>query len=43
MKFIEITLKIEPEEFVIDNIKSVSKKNRLLKNFRGKEFISRIK
>ena len=35
MKRIEITLQIEPEEFVIEDIEPVSKKNLLLKNLKS--------
>ena len=35
MKKIEITLQIEPEEFVIEEVKPVSKKNMLLMNLKN--------
>ena len=35
MKKIEITLQIKPEEFVIENIEPVSKKNMLLMNLKN--------
>ena len=35
MKKIEITLRIEPEEFVIEKVEPVSKKNTLLKNLKN--------
>ena len=34
MKKVEITLQIEPEEFVIENIEPISKKNMLLMNLK---------
>ena len=36
MKKIEITLKIEPKEFVIEKIEPVSKKNMLLMNLKNR-------
>ena len=35
MKKIKITLQIEPEEFVIEDIEPVSKRNMLLKNLKN--------
>ena len=35
MKKIEITLHIEPEEFVIEDIEPISPKNMLLKNLKN--------
>ena len=35
MKTIDITLQIEAEEFVIENIEPVSKKNMLLMNLKN--------
>jgi len=35
MKKIEITLQIEPEEFVIENIEPISPKNMLLKKLKN--------
>ena len=34
MKKVKITLQIEPEEFVIENIEPISPKNLLLKNLK---------